>query len=130
RGTSTARATRPGRQSGLIASGPECDNSGMEKNGVRSQTGAVPARLGAIAIVCLAFAGTQARANALKQKADPAITAAVKTIKAEAIEADIKKLVSFGTRSTLSAQDPGSIAAGHGIGAAREWLKSRFEADS
>jgi Zn-dependent M28 family amino/carboxypeptidase len=35
--------------------------------------------------------------------------------------------VSFGTRLTLSAQDPASIAAGHGIGAAREWIKSEFE---
>ncbi|HEY6924599.1 MAG TPA: M28 family metallopeptidase, partial [Steroidobacteraceae bacterium] len=41
-----------------------------------------------------------------------------------------EKLVSFGTRSTLSAQDPASIAAGHGIGAAREWLKSQLEAYS
>src|SRR5208337_3111910 len=31
------------------------------------------------------------------------------------------------TRSTLSAQDPASIAAGRGIGAAREWIKSEFE---
>jgi hypothetical protein len=38
--------------------------------------------------------------------------------------------VSFGTRSTLAAQDPASISAGHGIGAAREWLKSQFEAYS
>jgi hypothetical protein len=81
--------------------------------------------------LALTFAfGTQAWANNLEQKTDPAITAAVKTIKPAAIEADIEKLVSFGTRSTLSAQDPDSIAAGHGIGAAREWLKSRFEADS
>src|SRR5207302_6344590 len=28
---------------------------------------------------------------------------------------------------TLSAQDPSAIAAGHGIGAAREWIKSEFE---
>ena len=81
--------------------------------------------------LALTLAGSMpASANNLEQKPDPAITAAVKTIKAAAIEADIEKLVSFGTRSTLSAQDPDSIAAGHGIGAAREWLKSRFEADS
>jgi Peptidase family M28 len=35
--------------------------------------------------------------------------------------------VSFGTRSTLSAQDPASISAGRGIGAAREWIRSEFE---
>src|SRR5207253_6172152 len=33
-------------------------------------------------------------------------------------------------RLTLSAQDPASIAAGHGIGAAREWIKSQFESYS
>jgi len=87
-------------------------------------------RLGATAILSLSLAGVHARANSLEQKTDPAITAAVNTIKPAAIEADIEKLVSFGTRSTLSAQDQDSIAAGHGIGAAREWLKSRFEADS
>jgi len=43
------------------------------------------------------------------------------------IQANIEKLVSFQTRSTLSAQDPASIAAGHGIGAAREWIKSEFQ---
>ena len=44
------------------------------------------------------------------------------------MQADIEKLVSFGTRSTLSAQDPASIEAGHGIGAAREWLEAQLEA--
>ncbi|OLE57506.1 MAG: peptidase M28 [Chloroflexi bacterium 13_1_20CM_2_59_7] len=34
--------------------------------------------------------------------------------------------MSFQTRSTLSAQGPNSIAAGRGIGAAREWIKSEF----
>jgi hypothetical protein len=38
--------------------------------------------------------------------------------------------VSFGTRSTLSAQDPAAISAGRGVGAAREWLKAQFEAYS
>jgi hypothetical protein len=58
---------------------------------------------------------------------DPRIAAALKEISAARIQANIEKLVSFGTRSTLSAQDPASIAAGHGIGAAREWIKSQFE---
>src|SRR5262249_35583521 len=34
--------------------------------------------------------------------------------------------VSFQTRSTLSAQDPASIAAGRGVGAARGWIKGQF----
>ena len=62
-----------------------------------------------------------------KLPADPKITAALKEISPHQIQATIEKLVSFGTRLTLSAQDPSSIAAGHGIGAAREWIKSEFE---
>jgi hypothetical protein len=59
--------------------------------------------------------------------ADSRISAALKQVSGEKIRANIEKLVSFQTRSTLSAQDPTSIAAGHGIGAAREWIKSEFE---
>ncbi|MFZ0734560.1 MAG: M28 family metallopeptidase [Candidatus Sulfotelmatobacter sp.] len=62
-----------------------------------------------------------------KMSADPKIAAALRDISAERIQSNIEKLVSFGTRLTLSAQDPSSIAAGHGIGAAREWIKSQFE---
>lgn len=65
-----------------------------------------------------------------KPPVDPKIAAALKEISADHIQATIEKLVSFGTRSTLSAQDSASIAAGRGIGAAREWIKSQFEADS
>ena len=71
-----------------------------------------------------------ARAVEVTQTADPSIASAVRAISAAHVQADIEKLVSFGTRSTLSAQDPGSISAGRGIGAAREWLKSQFEAYS
>jgi acetylornithine deacetylase/succinyl-diaminopimelate desuccinylase-like protein len=58
---------------------------------------------------------------------DSYIAAALQQISAERIHANIEKLVSFGTRSTISAQDPASITAGRGIGAAREWIKSEFE---
>jgi hypothetical protein len=58
---------------------------------------------------------------------DPQIAAALQQISAQRIHANIEKLVSFGTRLTISAQAPASIAAGHGIGAAREWIKSEFE---
>jgi hypothetical protein len=58
--------------------------------------------------------------------ADPQIVAALKEVSAERIQATIQKLVSFGTRLTLSAQDPLSIQSGHGIGAAREWIKAEF----
>ncbi len=59
--------------------------------------------------------------------ADRKISAALRQVSAERIRANIEKLASFRTRSTISAQDPASIAAGHGIGAAREWIKSEFE---
>jgi Zn-dependent M28 family amino/carboxypeptidase len=61
---------------------------------------------------------------------DPQIAAALKQISAQRIQTNIEKLVSFGTRLTLSAQDADSIAAGHGIGAAREWIRSEFESYS
>jgi hypothetical protein len=59
--------------------------------------------------------------------ADQQIAAALKEVSAERMQSNIEKLVSFQTRLTISAQDPQSIAAGHGIGAAREWIKSEFE---
>src|SRR5882757_7191138 len=59
--------------------------------------------------------------------ADEHISAALKQVSAERIRANIEKLVSFGTRLTISAQDSNSVAAGRGIGAAREWIKSEFE---
>jgi hypothetical protein len=62
-----------------------------------------------------------------KVAADPKIAAALQQISAQRIQANIEKLVSFGTRLTISAQDPASIVAGHGIGAAREWIKAEFE---
>ena len=65
-----------------------------------------------------------------KSLADPQIAVALTRISAQRIQANIEKLVSFQTRLTLSAQDPDSIKAGHGIGAAREWIKSEFESYS
>jgi hypothetical protein len=51
----------------------------------------------------------------------------LRQISAPRIQSNIEKLVSFQTRSTLSTQDPASIASGRGVGAAREWIKSEFE---
>ena len=61
---------------------------------------------------------------------DPEIASALKQVSARRIQASIEKLVSFQTRHTLSAQNPASIVAGRGIGAAREWIKSEFESYS
>ncbi len=83
--------------------------------------------------IVLAWVAVTATTLALAQdsspifSADPQIAAALRQISATRIQSTIEKLVSFQTRSTLSAQDPASIASGHGIGAAREWIKSEFE---
>ncbi len=55
-------------------------------------------------------------------KRQPQIARIVQEIDARNIEGTIRKLVSFGTRNTLSAQDN----PGRGIGAARDWLYSEF----
>ena len=83
-------------------------------------------RIGWVLLV-LALAPASAQNSTTGSIADPQIAAALKQISAEKIRANIDKLVSFQTRSTLSAQDQASIAAGRGIGAAREWIKSEFE---
>jgi len=61
-------------------------------------------------------AAQSARSSA-GSKPDPQIVAALRQVSAQRIQANMEKLVSFGTRSTLSAQDRASIAAGRGIGA-------------
>ena len=58
-----------------------------------------------------------------KNKPDPEIAKMVKEISAKNIEATIRKLVSFGTRNTLSEQDNPV----RGVGAARDWIYSEFQ---
>jgi Zn-dependent M28 family amino/carboxypeptidase len=55
-------------------------------------------------------------------RSNPQIARIVREIDAKNIERSIRKLVSFGTRNTLSAQDDPN----RGIGAARDWLFSEF----
>jgi hypothetical protein len=78
----------------------------------------------------LAFGGLSAQekpASKIEPMAvDGRISAALRQVSAERIRANIEKLASFGTRSTISAQDPAAIAAGRGVGAAREWIKAEF----
>ena len=56
-------------------------------------------------------------------KPNPEIAKMVKEVSAKNIEATIRKLVSFGTRNTLSEQDNPT----RGIGAARDWIYSEFQ---
>ncbi len=58
-----------------------------------------------------------------KEKKNPEISKIVKEISAKNIEATIRKLVSFGTRNTLSEQDDPA----RGIGAARDYLYDEFQ---
>ena len=81
----------------------------------------------AIEVTFLLMTGAVAQDALPAGPADPQIAAALPKISSARIQATIEKLVSFQTRSTISAQDQAAIAAGHGIGAAREWIKSEFE---
>ena len=54
---------------------------------------------------------------------DPAIEQMLKEVSADSLKSYIVKLVSFGTRNTLSTQ----TNPGRGIGAARNWVLARFK---
>ena len=59
--------------------------------------------------------------------ADTKIAGAWQQVSAATHSGEYRKAGQFRNAADLSAQDPSSIAAGHGIGAAREWIKSEFE---
>ena len=81
--------------------------------------------LASIFVVVLSVQAKTGDAPALTT--DPKIADALRQVSAQRIQTNIEKLVSFGTRLTLSAQDETAISSGRGIGAAREWIKSEFE---
>ena len=62
-------------------------------------------------------------AQAPRSKPDPEVARMIKEVSAKNIEASIRKLVSFGTRNTLSEQDSPT----RGIGAARDWIFAEFQ---
>jgi Zn-dependent M28 family amino/carboxypeptidase len=55
--------------------------------------------------------------------ADPRVGGIVREVSARRLEADIRRLVSFGTRHTGS----DTLSETRGIGAARRWIKSEFD---
>jgi hypothetical protein len=78
-------------------------------------------RIAASLAIALFLAVTAVAQKAAKP--DPEIQRMIKEVSAKNIEATIRKLVSFGTRNTLSEQnDPN-----RGIGAARDWIYSQFQ---
>lgn len=60
---------------------------------------------------------------------NPAVARALAGISAERVKADITKLVSFGTRNTLSSMDT-ELPAGQGISPAADWITGEFQAIS
>jgi len=71
----------------------------------------------------LIAASVAAPMAAQDQKTPDPIPRIVKDIDAAKIESSVRKLVSFGTRNTLSAQDDPA----RGIGAARDWIYGEFQ---
>ncbi|MEO8440526.1 MAG: M20/M25/M40 family metallo-hydrolase [Spartobacteria bacterium] len=74
-----------------------------------------------LVVICVARAASAAPLP--KPEPNPQIARVVKEISAQNIEANIRKLVSFGTRHTLSE----TKSETGGIGAARRWLKAEFD---
>jgi len=62
-----------------------------------------------------------------KADRDPAIVQIIKDVSPQRIQQIDEKLVSFGTRSTLSVNNAGAATSSQGIVAARNWIKSEFE---
>ncbi len=73
-------------------------------------------------IMCAGASRTQAQVTPNTDVADADIARIAHDIAPANIERTIRKLVSFGTRNTLSAQDDPK----RGIGAARDWLYTQF----
>ncbi len=74
-------------------------------------------------ILLLLFASAAAAAPLPSPSPNPQIANVVKEISAENIETNIRRLVGFGTRHTLSQ----TKSETRGIGAARRWLKAEFD---
>jgi Peptidase family M28 len=85
----------------------------------------------ACASLCLAQESTEEHLPpprlASDKHVDAHIADAIRQVSADRIRQTIEKLVSFQTRSTISAQDQDTIKAGRGIGAAKEWIKAEFD---
>lgn len=70
---------------------------------------------------------TEKPSTTAKRDRDPAIVQIIKDVSPQRVQQTDEKLVSFGTRSTLSVNNPGAATSPQGIVAARNWIKSEFE---
>ena len=73
--------------------------------------------------LCLSVSAVSGIAQQRLVKRNPEIVKMLREVSAKNIEANIRKLVSFGTRNTLSSQDDPK----RGIGAARDWIYGEFQ---
>lgn len=74
-------------------------------------------------VLALLFTGVYSQGRSSSRPVNPEMQKMIREVSAKNIEASITKLVSFGTRNTLSAQDDPK----RGIGAARDWIYSEFQ---
>jgi hypothetical protein len=58
---------------------------------------------------------------------DEMIVQIIHEVSPQQVQQTIEKLASFGTRNTLSVNNPDAATSGKGIVAARNWIKSEFE---
>jgi len=77
-------------------------------------------------IIALLLAASCAPALAAPGDRNPQVSRIVEEISAQRIEATIRKLVSYGTRNSLSETESET----RGVGAARRWIKSYLESCS
>jgi hypothetical protein len=70
------------------------------------------------------------KSGAVKLAKDDAIVHIIHDVSATRIQQTINKLVSFGTRNTISVNNPDAATSDKGIVAARNWIKSEFESYS
>jgi hypothetical protein len=87
----------------------------------------IPAPSIASGIKTFARSGGESQPLPVKMAADPVIKQAIGDVSAQQIRQTIEKLVTFGTRQTLSVNNPGAASSDKGIVAARNWIRSEFE---
>jgi Zn-dependent M28 family amino/carboxypeptidase len=80
-------------------------------------------RTAALAALLLAAAPAAAQPGPAPTAEDPRLRAIAEQVSAERLEADVRRLVAFGTRHTLS----DTLSDTQGIGAARRWIFAEFE---
>ena len=83
----------------------------------------IPAVAATAFVACLLVSGQAQSLPTPPPEYDPRIYEIVERVSAARIEQDIRKLVSFGTRHTLSETESRT----RGIGAARRWIKAEFD---